>query len=386
MLERVADRAAGRERAAGELRRRSVLLGGLSMAAGTALPGCSAPRPAPGPAPAPVHYSAMPAAIEAYVGGGSAAFDAIRAVLVSVGGSLVVEHYRRGFDATSHLHVWSMTKSVVATLVGAAVADGLIGLDATLAELLPDEPGARSSPAAAATLRDLMSMTAGFASDPPQAPTEAIPRGGDLVALLLSLPPASPPGSAFLYSNVSAHLVSAALHAALGRAGRPRNVLAYARERLFDPLGIVTRPAYEGDGRNSAADDRAFRRSGFAWDADSRGIHLGAFGLRLTAPDVVRLGELHRLSGVWQGSPVFGDDWVARVTTPTATYPTYGLLWWLRAFGGRPAYSAEGSAGQLLVVVPETRTVVVVLSADDADLPISETEVLYPLVDDVLLR
>ena len=54
------------------------------------------------------------------------------------------------------------------------------------------------------------------------------------------------PGKVFWYSNPSAHLVAAVLAAALERADgdRPRTILDYAREKLFDPLGISTRPAF----------------------------------------------------------------------------------------------------------------------------------------------
>ena len=53
-----------------------------------------------------------------------------------------------------------MTKSVVSTLVGIAIADGIIdGLDQTVAELLPQERGAMPSAVAAVALRQLMTMS-----------------------------------------------------------------------------------------------------------------------------------------------------------------------------------------------------------------------------------
>ena len=49
------------------------------------------------------------------------------------------------------------------------------------------------------------------------------------------------PGVAFEYSNSSAHLVAAVLQNAVDEP-----VLDYARAKLFDPLGIDTRPAWHG--------------------------------------------------------------------------------------------------------------------------------------------
>ena len=49
--------------------------------------------------------------------------------------------YERYYDsvATDHHHVWSVTKSIVSTLVGVAIGEGKIpGVEATLAELLPE--------------------------------------------------------------------------------------------------------------------------------------------------------------------------------------------------------------------------------------------------------
>jgi CubicO group peptidase (beta-lactamase class C family) len=272
----------------------------------------------------------------------------------------------------------------VATLVGAALADGVLtDLEQTLAELLPDHRREMSPPTRAITLRQLMSMSSGVASDIPTWSLERLGRG-DLVGLVLRTPPAAEPGERFVYSNVSAHLVAAALRRTLRAGRRAPSLLAYARERLFDPLGIVSRPAYEGNGLLTSADP-AFARAGFAWSADAQGVHLGCFGLRLTVPDLVRLGELHRQHGSWDGRALFDPRWVEQLTTPALTNSTYGLLWWLTPFGSHRAYSAQGSGGQLLVVVPDLDAVVAVISANDAERPIDAPEQVFPLVNDVLL-
>ena len=65
------------------------------------------------------------------------------------------------------------------------------------------------------------------------------------------------------------------LAAALERADgdRPRTVLDYAREKLFDPLGISTRPAF-----SQALPDpfltTEFVTAGFGWGTDPNGIQL----------------------------------------------------------------------------------------------------------------
>jgi len=99
------------------------------------LASCSfAKTPAHSPAApkAPIDYLALEAAIENKIVTGSVAFDNVRAVLVSVDGETKISHYRHGFAAEDTTHVWSVTKSVVSTLIGIAISDGIIdSLDQT---------------------------------------------------------------------------------------------------------------------------------------------------------------------------------------------------------------------------------------------------------------
>lgn len=70
--------------------------------------------------------------------------------------------YRNGGGPNHYSHVWSVTKSIVSTLVGIAIGEHKIsGLDATLAELLPDHVGGMSPAQRSATLRELLTMSAG---------------------------------------------------------------------------------------------------------------------------------------------------------------------------------------------------------------------------------
>ena len=48
------------------------------------------------------------------------------------------------------------------------------------------------------------------------------------------------PGEQFRYTNIGPHIVAHVLRRATGMS-----LLDYARQKLFDPLDISTRPAYE---------------------------------------------------------------------------------------------------------------------------------------------
>lgn len=136
----------------------------------------------------PVDYQTLEGSIENKIVSGSVALDQVRAVLVSVDGETKIAHYRHGFTAEDTTHVWSVTKSVVSTLVGVAIADGIIeNLDQTLGELLPKQHSVMSAEVANVTLRQLMTMSAGFSGEDP--PYETVKKifapHGDLVAYLL---------------------------------------------------------------------------------------------------------------------------------------------------------------------------------------------------------
>ena len=334
--------------------------------------GCS-PSPAPPrlhtsePTPAsdpPIDYVALEVEIEKAITTGPATLDNVRAVLVSVDGETQIAHYRHGFTADDHRHVWSVTKSVISILIGIAIADGLIAsIDQPLAELLPKHRQAISDDTATVTLRQLMTMSGGFDDYMPVGDQweKAAETGGDYVDLLLARPQ-YPPGKVFWYSNPSAHLVAAALAAALERADgdRPRTILDYAREKLFDPLGISTGPAFSRPLPNLFAPE--FVKTGFGWGTDPNGIHLGPVGLRLTAPDMVKIGELYRRDGVWNGQQIVPADWIRQSTSPSTLNPDYGLLWWILGEPHGPGYTAAGAGEQHITVLPKSRAVIVYLS------------------------
>ena len=88
------------------------------------------------------------------------------------------------------------------------------------------------------TLRELLTMTAGFAGLDRDRTAEYM-ADPDPVGRILQAAP-DPLGGGFEFSNQGAHVVAAVLAEATGMS-----VLDYARSRLFEPLGIDTRPAFE---------------------------------------------------------------------------------------------------------------------------------------------
>jgi CubicO group peptidase (beta-lactamase class C family) len=332
-------------------------------------------------------YAALETAIETKIKSGSVGWDTINAVMVSVDGQTVIAHYRNGHQPDQALHIWSVTKSVTSVLVGIAISDGVIeSLDQTLAELLPEYRQHMKGAEGEATLRQLMDMTAGFPGDEPvENIWKVFSYRGDPVEMILADGLAYEPGTIYEYSSRSAHLVTAVLAEALRRADgdHPRTVLDYAREKLFDPLEIDSRPAYEK--RGSLPTPLSFDTVGFGWATDAAGLHTGCCMLRLRAADMVKIGELYLEDGVWQGKRILPAGWVEMSTTPSSLNPEYGLMWvrttTINQTTAHTTYIARGFDGQLIAVVPDLRLVVAVGSVATEDYSIPGSDVSFLLTD-----
>ena len=156
------------------------------------------PRRTPSPAKAAADYAAMETMIENKISSGSLALSTIDAVLVSVDGETKVAHYRNGSKPEDALHVWSVTKSVVSALIGIAIDEKIIsGLDATLPELLPRYQKYLTAEEKSITLRQLMSMTAGFPSDELDKIDKVFEQRTDPIPSILTDGLGMPPGEAF---------------------------------------------------------------------------------------------------------------------------------------------------------------------------------------------
>lgn len=238
---------------------------------------------------------------------------------VLVDGQVVVDHHRRGPMVGD---VFSITKTVLALLVGAASARGVVPpLDAPVTGVLDE---LSDTPAAAHTWRHLLTMTRGAATDGPWDVDEitALPTGQ--LRHIACAPQLEPPGTAFRYDDGGTHLLAAALQRVLDRP-----LLDVADEVLFAPLGI---------------DDRS-------WLTDRDGVPYGFAHLSLSAHSLGRLGELVLRSGEVDGQRLVPASFVRAMTTASSRggapeHLPYGYLCWLDPAG----VLAGGWAGQHVLV------------------------------------
>jgi len=251
--------------------------------------------------------------------------------LVIKDGRIVAERYAHGHGPTNVWVSFSVAKSVLSLLYGAALKDGSIrSLDETVTRYLPQLRGSAYDDV---KLRHLLQMSSGVAwiedeTDPKSdlGKFARAGRSGGLeaqLAYMKQLPRQAPPGTVFNYNTGETNVAGAVLRAATGR-----KLAAYLSEKIWQPAGMES-DAYwlllrEGDSE------------------------FGGCCLSATLRDYGRLGLLAMRGGTTQdGVSLLRNGWMKEATTPAPTAPNYGYLWWL---DGAEHFAASGLYGQHIYV------------------------------------
>ena len=295
----------------------------------------------------------------------------LRSLLVIRHGELVYERYWHG-DAHTGQEAFSVTKSFTGALVGIALGDHqLKSLHQTVGALLARHLPAGADPRLTkVTVGQLLTMTSGLAGDDPTqggdlSLMQHLQQSRDWVRHILGRKLATRPGSTFAYSNAGSHLLSAIVADTTGQS-----TLAFARARLFAPLGIHAEHALQPVNIDNAsrAEAQAYDRAAVAWNTDPQGYQTGWSGLKLPARDLAKLGYLYLNGGRWDGVQVVPADYVRAATQaqsqppPSAGLHGYGYQWWVTSEHGHPSFLAMGFGGQFIQVIPDLDLVVVITS------------------------
>jgi CubicO group peptidase (beta-lactamase class C family) len=254
-------------------------------------------------------------------------------------GGVVLERYAKGHTRDSRWYSFSVAKSVVSILVGAAIHDGFIpSVDVPVSHYLPV---LRGSAYEAVTLRQAMTMSSGVAWNEAYAdPLSDIAQTGgsalDRLQYLLRKPRVAPAGERFNYNTEETNLVGTVLRAAIGN-----NLSTYLDDKIWHRFGM------EHDASWLLLSDRSAEHGGCCLSATLRDSgRIGLFALRG--------GQLP------DGSSVLPDGWMDTSTQPSAANDRYGMLWWRRP---PDAFAAVGIFGQAIYVNPPCRLVIVTQSA-----------------------
>lgn len=276
-------------------------------------------------------------------GGGTLALVVIR------DGAIACEWYGNGGARDRPAAAFSVSKTVVALLLARAVAaHQLASLDEPITLRVPTLQ-ARDPRFATITLAELVDMRSGIAfeeeADFPWVDRDSslVYYASDLAQTVVDKPRiASAPGP-FVYNDYAPNLTGLALERATGAS-----LAAGPMQALWTELGAEA-PA--------------------AWSVDAHGYAWHESGLVVTARDLARVGQLMLTGGLVGARPVAPAAFLARSFDPAGRAPatTFGATtlgyrngWWV--FDDNLV--AMGRYGQIMIVAPAARTVIVRLGLD----------------------
>jgi CubicO group peptidase (beta-lactamase class C family) len=269
--------------------------------------------------------------------------DRVHSVMLVRHGHVVAEGWWHPYAADLPHSLFSVSKSVTSMAVGFAIAERRLSLGDQVVSLLPDSaPAVVSDNLAAMTVRHLLTMTTGHATD---TVGEFDGSDDDWTRALLALPVQLEPGTAFVYNTGATFLLSAIVQRLTGE-----RLLDYLTPRLFEPLGI----------------------EGATWEQSPLGIDVGGWGLSLTTEQIAVFGQTLLQGGAWRGRQVVPADWISEATGLRVRNGDfepgndgthgYGYQFWRSQHA---AYRADGAFGQLCIVFPEHDAVLVLTAGLD---------------------
>ncbi len=246
------------------------------------------PPPANAPWPDGAAVQTKPA-IDQLLENDALAGPGMRAIVVVDHGRIVAERYAHGFNASTPLLGWSMTKTVMAAVIGLLVKDGALSLDQ--AGLWPGATDGRER----IRVADLLAMSSGLQWNEGYGAvsdvTSMLYLQPDMATFARSQPPAHPPGEFWLYSSGTAVILSR-----IAQEHASEDIAYFVRKRLFDPLGMTSAII----------------------EPDEHGTPVGSSYMYATARDWARYAQFLLQDGTWQGQDLLPAGYVSMMATPVA--------------------------------------------------------------------
>lgn len=271
------------------------------------------------------------------------------AFLVIKSQKIIYESYWHDFDQNTISNSFSMAKSIVSFLIGAAIADGKIeGINQPVGDFVASYAEGEN---AQLKIIDLLTMSSGLNwnesyINPLSVTTEAY-YGNDIIELISDLQVVETPGERFNYLSGNTQLLALIIHKATGRT-----LSEYAAEKLWQPLGATKEALWSLD------QPQGFEKAYCCFNASARNF--------------ARLGQMMLDSGQWKGKTIIPKEYMMQAMSP-AIYlrdedqkqvDFYGYQVWIAYHEGYIAPYARGILGQYIFTIPELNAVVVRLGRE----------------------
>lgn len=256
--------------------------------------------------------------------------------------------------------LFSMTKSITSLGIGIAVDKGFIKLDDQVIAYFPNKlPESMGKHLRCISIKDLLTMSSGIHDD---TYAKIFPQK-DWVKEFLAQKFPHMPGTYYCYSTHGSHMLSAIVETATGQSLRD-----FLSEHLFLPLNIP-KPQ---------------------WETSPSGLTAGGMGLSLTTDAIAKIGIMLLNKGVYQGRRILSDDYIKAAISPQIYKHTEkdkenkkysGLHYGYQIhIGKNNDYRLDGAFGQICLVVPDKKLIVVATSRK------TKTEVLLKYIYEYIIN
>ena len=270
-----------------------------------------------------------------------------KAIVILHDGRVVGERYAAGYNVDTPIMGYSVSKSIISTLIGILVKQGKLSLSAPAPIL---EWSNQSDPRHAITVDELLRMTSGLSLEESDSGLDPVSRmlflENDMAGFAEKSRLRHTPGSTWEYTSGNTLILSRILRDSVG--GSADAVRRFAQKELFGPLGITSAHI----------------------DFDVTGTPVGSMYVYATARDWARFGRLYLNDGSINGRQILPTGWVAYSATPTLN-TDYGAGFWTNRLGHRDAadriaaglpedsFYASGNFGQRVLIEPSRNLVIV---------------------------
>lgn len=262
---------------------------------------------------------------------------------------LVLEYYAPGIVPENDFNVLGISASITSALVGIAIDRRLLqSVSEPVLRFFPSFDTTRIDARKRAwTLEHFLTMRSGMEWNEYENHSTLFNSGTNWINTALGLPLASTPGTTFTYTTPNANILAAIIARVSGSSA-----YNFAEANFFEPLKIAIRD----------------------WSRDPQDLYLGGTGMRFTARDLARIGQLYLRNGFLDGKQILSRSWIQQSLQPRNEQLgkkgefeslNFGYQWWTNVSANDSLFFASGYGGQMILVAPD-RSLVIVAVVDES--------------------
>ncbi|QJB70585.1 serine hydrolase [Parasphingorhabdus halotolerans] len=288
------------------------------------------------PLPATFDVDGKPMSIDDYMAAQRAA-----GLVILQDGKIRLEEYRMDSDKDDRWTSFSVAKSLVSTLVGAAIKDGFIkSIDDPLTNYIPELKGSGYD---GVTVKQLLTMTSGVKWNEDYADKNSdvalfnLTKSKDgvdpIILYMKTLKSEAKPGTRWQYNTGETNLIGVLVAKATGKT-----LSEYLSEKIWVPYGM------EKDA---------------VWMLNDGGKEIGGCCISATVRDFALFGQFAMEGGKIGDVSVVPDSWFEQAGIKQADIAIpgrgYGYQWWTYDDG---SFAGQGIFGQGIFIDPKRKLVI----------------------------